>query len=130
MGAPLWCTGPAVFRESPRPGGLNEVADLPIGAHEDPGAVLSFAASDDPLRPCRFSQGSDHGVVPSGIQGSSQPFGCDGAGVPERYSPNGRRIFGERQHAESSVAYEISYEYRLNRSAWLFQELRGVLLGD
>jgi len=78
MGAPLWCTGPAVFRESPRPGGLNEVADLPIGAHEDPGAVLSFAASDDPLRPCRFSQGSDHGVVPSGSKVAPSPSAAMG----------------------------------------------------
>lgn len=42
----------------------------------------------------------------------------------------GDAFLANDKHAESSVAYEISYEYRLNRSAWLFQELRGVLLGD
>lgn len=34
--------------------------------------------------------------------------------------------FGERQHAESSVAQEISFKW----SARLFQELGGVLFGD
>jgi hypothetical protein len=89
VGAPVWCTGLAVFRESPHPGGLNEVADLRIGAHGDPSAVLLFAASKDPLPPCRFSQGSDHGVVPSSVQGGPQPFGRGGAGVPERQRPMG-----------------------------------------
>ena len=42
----------------------------------------------------------------------------------------GDAFLANDKHAESSVAYEISYEYRLNRSAWLFQELHGVLLGD
>ena len=78
VGAPVWCTGLAVFRESPRPGGLNEVADLRIGAHGDPGALLYSQRPTTLSVHVDFHKGLITEWYPSGVQGGPSPSAAVG----------------------------------------------------